>query len=177
MNEDRMMQVQAWVDNEVNPGEANEVAALVASNLEAKAVADAFISIKKTMQVGEPARTVDVPAGMYWSSIARKIELEEEEPAVARVDFNRIRQWLVPAGALAAISLFVTFSEQFPIQSPNRNSTGHSENTGQTERDIDSKDVGVLNLNDTSKSGSLLWLQDQSDQQQFNPGLIDNAER
>ncbi len=177
MNEDRMMQLQAWVDNELSPNEAKEVAAFVVSDTEAKAAVDTLRTLKQSMQVGEPSRTIEIPASLYWDAIARKIELEEVEPTTSHFNFNAIRQWIAPVGALAAIGLFVCFSDQFPAQSPSRNGSGHSDAAGQSERDIDSKDVGVMNLNDPSKLGSLLWLQDQNEQQQFNPGLIDNAER
>ena len=119
MNEDRLLQLQAWVDGELPDGEASRLAEWVRGNADAEALV-AELRITRSFMAGNEAE-VCLPAAesrdFYWSKIARAIAQGEQreqpaEPAAAQ-PFGWLLAWrrlLAPASGLALVAFVSVLS-------------------------------------------------------------------
>ena len=73
MNTETELKVQAYLDNELSPGEARQIAALISSD---PAVRQLFAELEQTRKIlssNEPAAHVQDTREFYWSQIQRRI--------------------------------------------------------------------------------------------------------
>lgn len=115
MNQELQRQLQAWVDGELSPAEARDLADRVRQDAEAQALCENLRRVTAVLKAHEPAPQVPESREFYWSKIHRGI-LESEagratrsrpEPAAARPDFSRWLAWLLPVGACAMAALLL----------------------------------------------------------------------
>lgn len=113
--------VQAWIDGQLGPTEAREVAALVQRDPAFRALADNVRGLSRLLRDHPLPRTVPESREFYWSKIRRGIE--ENERAVERTRDQgslatralRWLPWLVPAAAaVLAVAFFLRPAPETP---------------------------------------------------------------
>ena len=151
MNRDEQLKLQAFLDNELSEAEAREIAALVARDREAT---DLLKELRHTRQaLKESALDVKLPESreFYWSKIQREIERLEPAPAAAGpVPFlARLRGFLVPAGAVAAVVLITVVAG---IQS------GILRTAARPDTETALADSETFTYHDDANGTTLVWL-------------------
>lgn len=114
MNLERQLKLQAHLDGELPPGEAREVADLLAQDAEARALLAELKNTRAALQGFETDIKLPESREFYWSKIEREIRrLEKEETSPAPVPVLAwLRRLLIPAAALSAIVLAVVLIRQ-----------------------------------------------------------------
>lgn len=115
MKQDRL-NIQAWLDGEIAPKKAAEIAELVKTNAFVRDLAKELKAVESTMKMGEKPIFVDDTREFYWEQIKRQISAEEPMP-VAKIEPNLVSdhagglmRWLIPVGSLAVIfSIMINF--------------------------------------------------------------------
>ena len=118
MNEDRLLQLQAWVDGELPEGEARRLAESVRGDAEAEALVQE-LRLTKSFLAGNEAE-LRLPAAesrdFYWSKIERAIGQAEASPRPelpTAQPFGWLLAWrrlLAPASGLALVAFFSVLS-------------------------------------------------------------------
>jgi anti-sigma factor RsiW len=111
---DMQLKVQAYLDNELSPGDARKVGTWISSDPEAR---ELFNELKETREVltqNEPVLKLPESHDFFWSKVKRGIESAERQPAESAV-----RPWwtrfLAPvAGAVALFALVFTLVDRGP---------------------------------------------------------------
>jgi anti-sigma factor RsiW len=129
MNEDQLLQLQAWIDGELPEEEARRVQALLSTNPEAEAIVAELKTTKGFLAGNEPALRVPETREFYWSKISREIERTEaaevatRTPAPAPSWLLAWRRFLVPVSSLAMVAFLSVLSlnlyqraQQDPLQ-------------------------------------------------------------
>jgi hypothetical protein len=108
------LELQSWVDGELPAAEAARVAAWVAADADATALAAELRQTRAILADNEPECRVPASREFYWSQIQRAIEREEAAPAQAApagipwvLAFRRL---LVPLSGFALVVLVTLFS-------------------------------------------------------------------
>ena len=105
------LEIQAYLDNELNPERRGAVEALCAADPEAAALREALRSVKETVRTHEPEIRLAESRDFYWSQIQRRIAAAERESAAPNrrtlPTWSAIYRWLVPALGLAAVAAVV----------------------------------------------------------------------
>ncbi len=170
MNIELELKIQAWLDNELSANEAAEVAALVATNTEAQALAAELKSLKAFVHANEPALTVPESREFYWSKIERAIAQSEKvapqsESAGLSPIFAWARSWLAPVAGLAAmIAVLIVIAPR-------------SSEPEYSETDTPSEGGGVIHFKDPASGMTVIWFYDQAGNPIQNPDSIDNVEK
>jgi anti-sigma factor RsiW len=119
MNSDMQLKVQAYLDNELTPGEARRIATLLSTDQVAR---DLYTELKETKEIvgkNEPAPRLQESRDFYWSKIQRELEKAErvELPAAATTPWwGRL---LVPvAGAVALFAILLSVSDPGNVSPP-----------------------------------------------------------
>ena len=114
MNEDQLLQLQAWVDGELPDREARRIAEFVHTNPDAQQVVSELKMTKSFLTGNEPEMPLPEAREFYWSKIQR--EIERLEPAVAAGHpavvpwFAAWRRYLAPLSGLALIAFMSVLS-------------------------------------------------------------------
>lgn len=107
MKSDLQLRVQAYLDNELTPGEARHMATLLTSDTEAR---DLYAELKQTKEVvrgNEPELRLNESRDFYWSKIQRQIATVEREPQRAPTPWWM--RFMVPvAGAVALFAILLS---------------------------------------------------------------------
>ena len=130
MKQEDRLKIQAWIDGELASQESEKIAALVDSDLEAKAASQELKSLQKILKSGENDAKIEDSRAFYWSQIQQQIESEkltdarvssQPQELVARSSEQPgLLQWLLPAGSLIAISaLILNYEAANPNQTSN----------------------------------------------------------
>lgn len=120
MKYERQLKLQAHLDHELPEAESREVAAWLAADAEASALA---AELKNTRQAlagaGAPLKLPETRE-FYWSKISREIarlETKREPVAVAAESwFARARRFVVPAGAMAGLAIAALLALNQPVE-------------------------------------------------------------
>src|SRR5262245_49184294 len=110
MNEDQLLQLQAWMDGELPAEEARRVEALLRTSPEAEALASELRMTKGFLAGNEPEAKVPETRDFYWSKIRREIERTEAaesaaaSPAPAPAWLLSWRRFLAPLSGLAMVA-------------------------------------------------------------------------
>jgi anti-sigma factor RsiW len=110
MNSPKELNVQAYLDNELTPGEARQVANLLNSDPEAREVYRVLKETKAIVRENEPELRLQEPHDFYWSRIRREIERSEREPAQAVRAPLWMRLMAPIAGAVALFAVLLSIS-------------------------------------------------------------------
>lgn len=116
MNSPMELKVQAYLDNELTPGEARQVASLLNSDAQAREVYRALKETKAIVRENEPALRLQESRDFYWSKIQRQIETTERQPAPAAHRPWWIRLMAPVAGAVALFAVLLSVSGPGPSQ-------------------------------------------------------------
>jgi anti-sigma factor RsiW len=81
MNSDTQLKVQAYLDNELSPGEARKIAAILSSDRDAQNLYTHLRATKELLTANEPEVKLDESREFYWSKLQRQLERAEREPA------------------------------------------------------------------------------------------------
>jgi anti-sigma factor RsiW len=107
MKQDLELKLQAWLDGELPPAEAEAMRRFAESDPEARSLAAGLQGIRAALLQHERPLAVPETREFYWSKIQREIQRAERiRPTQPRV--RRWRLWLAPlagASALAAVLL------------------------------------------------------------------------
>ena len=102
MKRDLQLKVQAYLDNELSPGEARKISEWISSDPEARGLYTELKQTKEIVATNEPVAKLDDSRDFYWSKIERAIATAEREtpPSTARSWWLRL---LAPAAGVAAL--------------------------------------------------------------------------
>src|SRR4029078_8751113 len=109
MNSDTQLKIQAYLDNELSPGEARKIAAMLSSDRDLQEVNGELRATKESLRANEPEVKLGDSREFYWSQIQRRIATAEREPAprAPRALWNRLLAPLAGTAALFALLLAV----------------------------------------------------------------------
>ncbi len=109
------LEIQAYLDNELNPERRGAVEALCAADPEAASLREALRSVKETVRTHEPEIRLSESREFYWSQIQRRIATAERESAAPNrrtlPAWSALYRWLAPAVGLAAIALVISLKD------------------------------------------------------------------
>ena len=122
MKHEDKLRIQAWMDGELAPKEAAQIATLIEENPEALALSEELRVVENALHFGEKPVILDDSRDFYWSQIELQIEAGEPlpEPYVSPVTASsNLLRWMVPVGSLGAIViLMVNFGAMSPQPQP-----------------------------------------------------------
>src|SRR5262245_51836659 len=107
MNSDTQLKVQSYLDNELSPGEARKIAAMLSLDREAQELYSHLRSTKDLIRAHEPEAKLSDSREFYWSKIQRQLQAVQREPARQPTPFW-IRLLAPLAGAAALAFLLVS---------------------------------------------------------------------
>lgn len=154
---DRELKLQAYLDNELGPEEAREVANLIARDSDAAALLHTLRTTRKALVGFEKEIRLPESREFYWSKIRKQIEhLEPQAPAKETPVpwIVRLRRFLVPASAAALLLVSAVVVTR-------DNSWGNSSVPGETAL-VDSK---AFTYRDYDSGATLVWLSYPADQE------------
>src|SRR5438105_3057674 len=111
MDYDIQLKVQTYLDGELPPDEAREIANLLARDREAVALLGELRNTRQTLVGAEIGITLPETREFFWSKIQRDIQFQERSserasPVVPATTWLRgWRRLLLPAGALCGLVL------------------------------------------------------------------------
>ena len=109
------LDLQAYVDGELEPSRRAEVDRVLAGDAEAREMVAALGSLAELVRSHEPVARVPEERGFYWSQIQRRIEQAEAADARQAAGANRAAgwlRWLAPALGVAAVVVVVTLERR-----------------------------------------------------------------
>lgn len=118
MNSPKELTVQAYLDNELTPGEARQVASLLNSDPEAREIYRVLKETKAIVRENEPELRLQESRDFYWSKIQREISKAERQPAPAARTPFWIRLMAPLAGAVALCAILLSISGPGASQAP-----------------------------------------------------------
>ena len=162
MKHEDKLRIQAWMDGELAPKEAAQIATLIEENPEALALSEELRVVENVLHFGEKPAILDVSRDFYWSQIELQIDAGEPlpEPYVSPVTASsNLLRWMVPVGSLGAIViLMVNFGAMSPQPQPSvpevisetpvsATPTGLTESSsGREEENTEPNGMGVINF-------------------------------
>lgn len=153
MKVESQLKVQAMVDGELSPKEMEQMEALLASDCEARRLAEALRGTRDLLRENEPVCVLPESGEFHWSKIAREIERLEAADArpARRPVMAGLWRWLAPAAGLAAVVALVMIK-----------SAGPSLEMALTEVHMASPDMGAMTFSDQQAGVTMIWLYDRS---------------
>lgn len=112
MKQETELQLQAYLDGELNDREARQVAERVSSDSAARALLAELTATKQWLTGNEPLLVVPESREFYWSKIERGIDLAERENVRTehRSPWSAWLRYLIPAAGVAlAVGLALLF--------------------------------------------------------------------
>ena len=104
-----VLDLQAYVDGELDAGRRAEVERLLSGDTEARQLVEGLQELGRLVRDHEPMAVVPETREFYWSQIQRRIKAGEVRPPAtgsASHALNWLR-WLVPALGVAAVVVLV----------------------------------------------------------------------
>ena len=161
MNRETQLQVQAYLDNELSPGEARNISKLISSDAEARDLFGELKSTREALVANEPQPALPESREFYWSKIQRAIEHAERNDE--RVAASPARPWWIRimapvAGALAlfAVLLSVVGPDRTPAKITNQ-----VQASAPLHRVEEAPDVSLFTFRSESEGVTLVWVSSQ----------------
>jgi len=153
---DQELKLQAYLDNELGPEEAREVANLLARDQDAVALLNTLRATRQALAGFEKGVRIPESREFYWSKIRRQIDaLEAQRPVDKPIPWIlRLRRVLVPASAVALLVVSGV------IVSRNASLSG-SAAVGETAL----QDSRAFTYRDYNAGATLVWLSYPADQE------------
>lgn len=152
MKQDIQLKLQAYLDGELPPAEAKDMASLVSSDVPARELLTELTNTRTAMAAHESDVKVPATREFYWSGIRREIERQEKSspPQPQEVSiFAMLRRMLVPASGLVAVLLAVMLAGQ------SFRSTGSMRGE---ETETTFADAGAFTYRDYASGTTLVWM-------------------
>ena len=111
MNRDTQLKVQAYLDNELSPGDARNVSKLISSDVEARELYNELKDTREIVASNEPAVQLPESREFYWSKIERSIQQAGQSQERSRTAAARpwwLRFMAPVAGAVALFAILVS---------------------------------------------------------------------
>jgi anti-sigma factor RsiW len=105
MNADLQLKLQAHFDGELSEREAREVEAALANDAEARALLAELRHTGGALAGFEAGIKLPEAREFYWSKIQREIQRQEQTGPARSAPLSVWRQFLLPAGAFAAVAI------------------------------------------------------------------------
>lgn len=119
MKQELELKLQAWLDGELPPAEADQMRLLAASDPDARRLVAELQGIHAALRQHEQPAPVPETREFYWSKIQQQIERAEQLRPVNPASWTRRwRLWLAPlagASALAAVLLVTLHPSPSPV--------------------------------------------------------------
>ena len=126
MKQEDRLNIQAWLDGEIAPQKAAQIAEQTETHATAKAVAEELKAVESALKIGEKPVFLDDTRGFYWAQIERQIYAEEPMPVVEEqsklvpASTGKLMRWLIPVGSLAAIFAIMLNFDSVNSADPNQ---------------------------------------------------------
>ncbi len=104
-----ILDLQAYVDSELDAARRAEVERLLNGDAEARQIADGLREVGRLVREHEPVAQVPETREFYWSQIQRRIAAAEGGGAAHKSASSALNwlRWLAPALGVAAVVVFV----------------------------------------------------------------------
>jgi anti-sigma factor RsiW len=168
MKNDTQLKLQAYLDNELSPGEARKVADLISADNYAR---ELYAELKQTKEIlkpeNEPLARVQDSRDFYWSKIRRDIESAETAQAAeasAPLQGSKARWWfkliLPVAGAVGLFAILMSV-----VQPPTRTATASNTispiSTPMHEVEDLAPDVSSITFRSEAEGVTVVWVTSQ----------------
>ena len=110
MNVDLGIKLQAYLDGELSGGEARQVAGLIESDTEARALFGELQQTRTMLHGNEPELSFPETREFFWSKIEREISRAETVPATQPAWLLFLRRHLRAASSVAVAAALVMFA-------------------------------------------------------------------
>jgi anti-sigma factor RsiW len=152
MKQDIQLKLQAYLDGELPPAEARDMADLIARDSQSRELLTELTNTRAAITTCEADIKVPATREFYWSGIRREIE-RQEKSANAHAEevpiLTLLRRMLVPASGLLAVVLAVVLAgQQF-------RSTAKAV---VEETDTTFADAGAFTYRDYDSGTTLVWV-------------------
>jgi anti-sigma factor RsiW len=151
MNVEVGVQLQAHLDGELTGREMQQVAALLESDADARALFSELQQTRTLLKGNEPEFRLSESREFFWSKIEREIEKLDAEPASSPATpwVSFVRRHLAAIGGLTVATALVMFAVfQMNIVSPSM----------LEEIDNPLDDVGTFSFRSESQKMTLVWI-------------------
>ncbi|MEI6340988.1 MAG: hypothetical protein WCR07_03450 [Verrucomicrobiota bacterium] len=114
-NKEWTLDLQAYVDGELEPSRRSEVERVLAGDVEARDLVAALRSLGEVVRAHEPSERVPETREFYWSQVQRRIRLAEAADARQAAGASRAAgwlRWLVPTLGVAAVVVVVSLNRR-----------------------------------------------------------------
>jgi anti-sigma factor RsiW len=118
MKQDLELKLQAWLDGELSPAEAEAMRRFTESDPAAQSLVAELQGIRAALSQHEQSIAVPETREFYWSKIQREIQRAEQQPRPKLPWTRRWRLWIAPvagASALAAVLLITLHPASEPV--------------------------------------------------------------
>ena len=151
MTTEQQLKLQAFLDGELPETDAREVAAWLARDADATALAGELRNTRGALADFEPGLKLPESREFYWSKIQREIERSTPAPAPAKSVslFTLLRRILLPLGGVAALAFG-------GILTLHQMSGGNSVQPVQVNAVL--ADAGAFTYRDQSQGMTVVWL-------------------
>ena len=152
MNVDVGVRLQAYLDGELTDRDAQQVAALLESDVEARALFGELQQTCTWLKANEPDALLPESREFFWSKIEREIEHLEKTPAASPAAswLLFLRRHIAAVGSLTVAAALVVFAAVQMNVVP----------TGGLLEEIDNPldDVGTFSFRSESQKMTLVWI-------------------
>ena len=151
MKQDLQFKLQAYLDGELSSSEAKTVAALVAQDVETRALLAELTNTRNALAGFESEIKLPETREFYWSKIARDIQRQEKSvPARSSASvLTLLRRLMVPSGMMVALLLGMLVIKQ---------QLGMDRRVGVAETITAQADADPFTFRDFASGTTLVWL-------------------
>jgi anti-sigma factor RsiW len=159
METNDILNLQAYVDGEAPSSEKRHVEGLIARSAEARQWVEELRFTREAVRANEPQVSCPESRDFYWSKIARQIEREERESALARTSVPRwVLRYLMPVAGVSVLIAVLAFL--------NRNALlGDTAETGEAGL----PEASSVVFRSQAEGMTVVWLQNTADDSVFTP--------
>jgi anti-sigma factor RsiW len=165
MNIEQQLSLQAYLDGELNAGEARQVEAALAADPSAQALLAELRQTQAVLRANEPVCPVPETREFYWSKIERAItraEAREEQTVWWPSLWLAWRRALVPVAGLALVALLAVYTIQV--------GPGLTEDNSLVEIENPSDDTGSYSFRSQSENMFVVWVYNKETAPPDEPG-------
>jgi len=152
---DTQLRLQSYLDGELDPAQAKEMAELLAKDSQAHLLLQELKATSVLLSGNEPALRVPESREFYWSKIARAIAHEmAPAPHERRRDPISWLGWLVPVSAAGLVVLMLSVGGQFGSGPHPR--AGTSAEAPEIDSPLD--DTSVMSFHSATEGMTVVWI-------------------
>jgi len=169
MKTETMLKIQSWVDGRLSAGENAEIEKLVASDADARALAQELRMTKAMFTGCEPEVKMPESREFFWSKVEREIQRQEAAGVAgsAHAGFfapGWLRRLILPVSGVAAVAVIALVAVK-----------SGREDLGYEDVEWSAEDVKAVTYRDQSTGMRVIWV-DKNEPMSDEPTSIDNIE-